>query len=161
MNTNGRLEIGYFRGAYLGYYQAVPRRYFFSANSSGASMQLSQHGYTYDSALVATIYKPSSASSNWQMWFGNTVEQYRYDAEYTFTGPARHIAATTRSTNHQVNYKTFGSASRLYYYNLGGAITPNWQGSSSGAITLGNSLPQYAHWATPYWWAQMGQNGTC
>lgn len=103
VNTSGRLELGIFRGNFAGLQASQPRRYFFSANATDASIQLSQFGYSYGSALDATIYKPTTASSEWRLWFGDTIAPYRYEPVYTFSGPARRLQATTTSSIHQNN----------------------------------------------------------
>ena len=157
-DTDQFVQIGYMRGYNpYGSDYSTPRRFFLYENTVGTYFTASQFNYSYGTALTATAYKSSTSSSTWQLWFGNSTNHLQIP--YMFSGAAEFMTAGTRSND--TGSDTYGSASSLYFYNLGATITPNWAGTTSHSNVYHSGSPMDADWAATYWWARMGQNGQC
>lgn len=133
----------------------IPRRYFRWGKLGAVSWAYSSANYALNTEVDATIWKPDTSTSRWEMWFDNARPTLKVPG--LFVGPARLLATTTTSTDTTAH--TYGSDSRLYYYNLSGTIMPEWSGASSQANLASNGAG-YSSWHTPQWWARAGV-GSC
>lgn len=153
-DTNHSLEMGYISGYSAANDTAytTPRLYwaYYATGSSGWSA--TPIAYAVTSSHTATIYKSSTTSSTWQMWFDNTTT--RFYVPYMFSGAAEYMGAGISSTWEHV--RNYSSTSRLYFYNLSATITPQWTGVYQSTVTPA-SAPQDADWADTHWWARMFQ----
>lgn len=106
--------------------------------------------------VVATAYASSTNTNDWQLWFDNV--QNHFVASNAFQAPAHRLQTGVETENDGSH--TYGSNSRMYFYNLGGAITPKWRGSASStgwAVSDG----MYHEWVTYAWWQRSGRGAEC
>ncbi len=161
VGSQSGVEIGYMRGTNLFYPDwptySIARRYFAYYNPSGGHFSASQFTYDYGTSLTATAYKASTASNDWQLWFGNATSHYVVHDH--FWGAADWMSVGTVSTD--TESEIYGSANSLYFYNLSGTITPQWAGVSSQSSVRDTGPPMDSGWVDPHWRARMWQNGSC
>ena len=113
--------------------------------------------YTPTTGMWSTIYAGADGTNDWQMWFDNVQN---HDVSYNhFTEPATRLTTGTELTNDGAH--TYGSSSRMYFYNLSGTLTPNWQGATSGAVIALAQGGMNATWASYAWWMRDGRGPTC
>jgi hypothetical protein len=150
-------EIGIMIGGYPGGSLNNPWRYWEFWNASTNSFSLSSNSYTTNTGLTATIWKPDDGGDDWEMWFGNSTS-HASAPNLGFSTSRSMWSGTYTSDN---DARTYGSVSSMYFYNLGGAITPEWAGSTSSAYISKDDPPMDGSWAATDWWARMGIGPQC
>lgn len=113
--------------------------------------------YTTNTSFYSTIRAGDNPGTNdWQTWFNNGGRDTFYN---TFTVPASGLVSGTELTHDGAH--TYGSTAKMYYYNLGGALIPRWQGSTSSA-NIGPVNPgMFAYWVDSDWWLRDGRGSPC
>lgn len=152
------ITIGTFTDADSGstYTLNNPARYIARYNN-GVYAEHFRGYYTTNTGMYSTIRAGDNEGTNdWQAWFDNASRDTFHNV---FTVPASRITTGTELTNDGAH--TYGSTAAMYYYNLGGALVPEWQGASSSSVINTVDPGMFAYWVDNDWWLRDGRGAAC